>query len=69
MKKHVAVLFFIGWFFAMKAEVGPGLNAVTVVGPFKSEASCKAYRSDIVEDLKAVGFGGEIAPCVERRGA
>jgi len=69
MKKHVAVLFFIGWFFSMRASVGPGIKATTTVGPFRNQAGCSAYREEIVESLKAVGFQGVVDDCVERKGA
>jgi len=67
MRKYFVTLFFIGWFFAMKAEVAPGIAAVTVVGPFKSAAACNTYRDEAVPALKAAGFSGAISPCVERR--
>lgn len=62
---RVAVL--VGWFFSMRAEIMPGVGAITTVGPFKSQAQCEAFRDETEYDLKSMGFNGSIIKCFERR--
>jgi hypothetical protein len=67
MKKFLTLFFFI---FAFRHAVAdyPGVIATTVVGPFKSEAECKAAYDEAFESVG--GFPGmEFAKCVERKDA
>ena len=69
MNQLLKVAVLVGWFFSMRAEIMPGVGAVTTVGPFKTQAQCEAFRDDTEYDLKNLGFTGSISKCVERREA
>ena len=67
MNRFLKVAVLVGWFFSMRAEIMPGVGAITTVGPFKSQAQCEAFRDETEYDLKGLGFAGSITKCFERR--
>lgn len=66
MKKLLVVLF---WSFMFRHPLPiPGAYAVTMVGPFASEAMCVAQFED-AQDILGQFPGMEFRPCIETKGA
>ena len=64
MKKYIGLALIFGWFFSFQAAYDDnGAIAVTLIGPFKSQALCKAEYDDLKANAKTLGLEIELKPC------
>lgn len=67
MRKSLSIWLVFGWFFftqgpwEMPGEPDAKINQM--VGPFKSELSCKAQRDEVIEILKQMGAKHKVSQC------
>lgn len=59
-----------GWFFAVQSPAQtPGALVTTVIGPFSSEAACKAEFDELKDMMDQLGLHPKYAPCSYRQEA
>ena len=74
MKKQLKALILmslVGWFFGLQYDLPDVEGAFVrfIVGPFKTEAACKAELMEVEESTIVLRPGFKKSPCVEQKTA